>query len=153
MAHLVKSSMSNHQPSMPFDVKTIFETLQEDVIWLHAKWKVFRQPRATHAVSRPLRNAEVAASIHSLPKLSRARLHSVGCLRASRQWLSLFSRSTSKIEIKWLGKSITCPSATAQPSGAAPAGPNGKRLNLKYFSRCQTDEVSPMVRNWTAPAL
>jgi hypothetical protein len=25
------------------DVKTIIETLQEDVIWVHAKWKVFRQ--------------------------------------------------------------------------------------------------------------
>jgi len=35
--------MSNQQPSMPPDVKTIFETLQEDVIWVHAKWKVFRQ--------------------------------------------------------------------------------------------------------------
>jgi hypothetical protein len=35
--------MTNHQPSMPPDVKTIFETLQEDVIWVHAKWKVFRQ--------------------------------------------------------------------------------------------------------------
>lgn len=28
---------------MPPDVKTIFETLQEDVISVHAKWKVFRQ--------------------------------------------------------------------------------------------------------------
>lgn len=28
---------------MPPDVKTIFETLQEDVIWVHAKWRVFRQ--------------------------------------------------------------------------------------------------------------
>lgn len=35
--------MSNHQPSIPSDVKTIFEAVQEDVIWLHAKWKVFRQ--------------------------------------------------------------------------------------------------------------
>lgn len=33
---------SNLKPMTP-DVKAIFESLQEDVIWLHAKWKVFRQ--------------------------------------------------------------------------------------------------------------
>ena len=29
---------------------------------------------------------------------------------------------------------------------------NGKRLNLKDVSSCQTDEISPMVKNWTAAA-
>lgn len=33
---------------MPPDVKTIFEILQEDVIWVHAKWRVFRQLFATN---------------------------------------------------------------------------------------------------------
>jgi|SRR6267143_192490 len=35
--------MSNHKNSVPPDVRTIFESLQEDVLWLHAKWKVYRQ--------------------------------------------------------------------------------------------------------------
>jgi len=30
---------------------------------------------------------------------------------------------------------------------------NGKRLNLKDVSSCQTDEISTMVKNWTAAAL
>jgi hypothetical protein len=30
---------------------------------------------------------------------------------------------------------------------------NGKRLNLKHVSSCQTDEISTMVKNWTAAAL
>src|SRR5258707_14167680 len=35
--------MSSLQRTMPPDLKLIFESLQEDVIWVHAKWKVFRQ--------------------------------------------------------------------------------------------------------------
>src|SRR5580704_6426591 len=30
---------------------------------------------------------------------------------------------------------------------------NGKRLNLKDVSSCQRDEISPMVKSWTAAAL
>jgi hypothetical protein len=30
---------------------------------------------------------------------------------------------------------------------------HGKRLNLKEVSSCQTDEISPMAKNWTAPEL
>jgi len=32
-------------------------------------------------------------------------------------------------------------------------GSKEKRLNLKNVSRCQTDEISPMVKNWAAPGL
>lgn len=35
--------MSNNQNTMRTDVKAIFERLQEDTLWLHAKWKVFSQ--------------------------------------------------------------------------------------------------------------
>jgi hypothetical protein len=30
---------------------------------------------------------------------------------------------------------------------------NGKQLNLKDVSSCQADEISTMVKNWTAAAL
>src|SRR5258705_10186702 len=35
--------MSNHNNSLSADVRTIFESLQQDVLWLHAKWKVYKQ--------------------------------------------------------------------------------------------------------------
>ena len=68
-------------------------------------------------------------------------------IRTQNDRLELLLNLTSKIT-----SSLDLREQRARGSGRT-CRSNGKRLNLKDVSSCHTDEISTMVKNWTAAAL